>query len=473
MKQEYLALFADRWLQFSIEKSSNPILVSEVRDYHLIAKDPDSGASFRRFYSCMEPLHLAMATSASQQYSINVNTMPLSLYSKSRLRHVSLPSNAKVVVLKGTIDLAHGDVLRKQILNLDTSGKRNLILLLIDYHQARADVLQKDLGCLCIGLHDSLSNASSILENRYLLIAEFLLANRSKVTCCFWWGIPFGMIFTFSLHNLLLSRLGLTKTLELSWVTVKHHFSWSESYLDSVYTSLPLVDGFDPPAPTIKYFKSSFYSRSLFDIDTATSNLTGNPHYERLSGMRSSGKFLMTSASRSEKTDNQQYISALRSILMNSENTALLVFGNKLSALTQSLIDEFSTDRVLFLGWASNIVPYMRYIDLFLDPFPFGAGMTFVAASMNSVPCISTGSFVHQSPSTISILKYLSINGMLALNEEMQRKYLFGSAKNYSNLALKMIQDIRAHCHTVHEYSQTLRADIACNFCDSSDSLLA
>ena len=325
MKYAYHKLLASRWHDFAASNNIDNLLLSEIKDYHLIAKDPDNGPSFRRFYSILESLHLSAANQQIQNWSNGSNKLSLGLLSSSSLRHSNVPEDARLIVLKGTIDLAHGDVLKKQILNACADSKSRLIVILIDYGCEQAFSLTNKLGCTCVGLSDASGNSIS-LQERYQLIVEFMLYNSLKIRSCIWWGIPFGMIYTYSLYVHALKLLGLKKKTSLDYLTVKHHFSWTDFCVDNIYSSLPLVEGFDLPRPNIKYFQAAFYDKNVltmsYDVSDKESKLLNF-----LVGLRNKGFYVMTSASRAEKTDNQEYIASLDKILDKNAKSILLVFG--------------------------------------------------------------------------------------------------------------------------------------------------
>ena len=190
--------------------------------------------------------------------------------------------------------------------------------------------------------------------------------------------------------------------------------------------------------------------------------------------LRKQGCHILSSVSRAEKTDDQTYIDVLQSILSYNKKTVILIFGKNLPDSSKQLVNKFSNKRVLYLGWVNNIIPYINSIDIFLDPFPFGAGMTFVAASALNKPCISTDRFVNSSPSTISILKYLSQNNNL--NNELIRKYkkyLFADIKNYPLIVEEIICGLQSESLEISEYINLLRQEILKHFCESTTSMLS
>tara|TARA_B100000674_G_scaffold61603_1_gene42798 strand:+ start:333 stop:1748 length:1416 start_codon:yes stop_codon:yes gene_type:complete len=469
MKYPYYELLAHRWTLYAKNNDTNALLNLEISDYHKVTKDPDTGDNFRRFYTILEPLYIYASKKELHSWSNGQKKLSLSLLSNSYLKNSHVSKNSKVIVLKGPIDLAHGDVLKKQIKN--ANNRKNLVLILFDYDEKQAVSISSQLDCKCIGLANISPNINVL--NRYKLIVEFLLFNNQYIKSCVWWGIPFGMTFTYNLLVLTLKLLNIPRTISLEYLTVKHHFSWSSHYIDTIYTSLPLVKGFDTSLPKIKYFPASFYDPSEFQsLNTSEKSVTQN--LKIINYLRKQGCHILSSVSRAEKTDDQTYIDVLQSILSYNKKTVILIFGKNLPDSSKQLVNKFSNKRVLYLGWVNNIIPYINSIDIFLDPFPFGAGMTFVAASALNKPCISTDRFVNSSPSTISILKYLSQNNNL--NNELIRKYkkyLFADIKNYPLIVEEIICGLQSESLEISEYINLLRQEILKHFCESTTSMLS
>ena len=86
---------------------------------------------------------------------------------------------------------------------------------------------------------------------------------------------------------------GIEKKTSLDYLTVKHHFSWTDFCVDNIYSSLPLVEGFDLPRPNIKYFQAAFYDKNVltmsYDVSDKESKLLNF-----LVGLRNKGFYVMT-----------------------------------------------------------------------------------------------------------------------------------------------------------------------------------
>lgn len=461
------------------------ILARELNDYHMYAKKPDSGENFRRFYRHIEPLHVFLAHKAVQEWSSGtsragtliqhrINSYSRSLDVESFFRRCN-----KIAVLKGTIDLAHGDVLKKQIKNLSINEKPSVGVVFIDY--ASPDELSIDedlldgLNCLFLGSVKS-------LKDRYLIIAHGITttplgAPHSKEII--WWGIPFGMIFVFTLSRLMF--LGGKSSLKdgneskahvfaRSLLTVKHHFSFSNRYVDRIYTSTPLVGGFEEIArPKLIQFKPSFYSEDELKGSSSSLSHKESDIVRRLWEMKSAGSLLVSSASRVEKTDNKKYLSAVMAILESNSASCLVCFGKKMTPVYQHMMHKYGENRIIFVGWLSPkaTVSIISILDLFLDPFPFGAGMTFASAAYQKIPIVSTSEYVTVSPSSISIIFSCYKSGSVRIATQQLVDDLFGSSSSLSERAIARLSQ------SSHASSEELKGLVSDIFVRSSISVLS
>lgn len=432
------------------------ILARELTDYHKYAKNPDTGENFRRFYRHIEPLHTFLANKAAEEWSLETSGSGLlirqriSFYSESLGVELFFRKFNKIAVLKGTIDLAHGDVLKTQIKNLLTNEKSSVGIVFIDYSRPEQLSIDKDLlnglNCLFLG---GVKN----LKDRYLLIAYGIASvdgppNSKEII---WWGIPFGMIFVFNLSRLML--LGGNIPLQAgneqkayvfsrSLLTVKHHFSFSNRYVDRIYTSTPLVGGFEEIArPKLIQFKPSFYGEDELQGSSADLSLKESEIISRLGDLKSGGALLVSSASRVEKTDNKKYLSTVEAILEANSTYCFLCFGKRLTPEYQHIMHKYGHNRIIFVGWLSPsaTVNIIGMLDLFLDPFPFGAGMTFASAAYQKIPIISTSEYVTISPSSISIIFSYYKSGLVKFKSQQLADNLFSPSSSIAERAINIM----------------------------------
>ena len=459
------------------------VLESEAGHYHKFAKQPDTGENFRRFYALIEPLHSFMATNAA----MDLNTSKAGVKNFAlRIRNLYKALNApvffrdrtKIVVLKGTIDLAHGDVLRKQLYNLSATDSARVGLILIDYGRSQAEKMALDLGVAVLPLGEV-----NHLKDKYSIVALGIAAktDASMQRECIWWGIPFGMIFTYQLAKNIIDDDSAKPDLDQkishfkckrSFLTVKHHHSFSSKYLDKIYSSTPLVDGFGQLfKPEISSFPPSFYDQAMLsNLDPLTDQRESKVFMDLLH-RKQQGFRLFSSASRVEKTCSTNYISTLKKILQEDSCSMLICFGKSLPANYQELVSCFGVDRIFFAGWLTSAatVKIIGILDLFLDPFPFGAGMTFASAGYQGVPIVSTRDYVATSPSTISILYYYYSKGHLKFKNQLLEKNLFSAS---SGMAQKCL-DVLDKKDMFHASSQELRCVVQNILMDSSSSVLS
>lgn len=460
------------------------ILARELNHYHLYAKNPDTGENFRRFYRHVEPLHAFLANKTAQEWLSGSSESGLLIqqrinsYSKGLDVELFFRKCNKIAVLKGTIDLAHGDVLKTQVKNLLTNEKSLVGVIFIDYSSPEGLSVDVDflngLNCLFLG---GVQN----LKDRYLLIAHGIASADGAAGSkeIIWWGIPFGMIFVFTLSKLML--LGGKNSLQggnelkvnvfsRSLLTVKHHFSFSNKYIDRIYTSAPLVGGFEEIAkPKLIQFKPSFYSQDQLEGSFASLSLKESDIIRHISNFKSSGAMLFSSASRVEKTDNKRYLCAVEEILDADSAYCFVCFGKKMTPEYKQIMYKYGKNRVLFVGWLSPsaTVKIIGMLDLFLDPFPFGAGMTFASAAFQKIPIISTNQFVALSPSSISVLYYYFKAGAMQTLSNKNMDNLFGSSTTIAKRAISCLNS------SVLADTEELKSIIFDVFMNTSSSILS
>ena len=460
------------------------ILKQEITDYHLYAKNPDTGENFRRFYRHLEPLHYSLSRNSAKEL-LNGQGDPghliqerISAYAKDVNLELFFGKCRKIAVLKGTIDLAHGEVLKTQLRNLSIEERASVGVVFLDYSSSKTFPAYKgllnDLNCLYLG---NIKN----LKDRYMLLA-YGIASASGVVHSkeiVWWGIPFGMIFVFNLSKLIsfgrddFAQRGDVPnghTFIRSLLTVKHHFSFSSKYVDKIYTSTPLVHGFEEiDCPKLVQFKPSFYGENGLK---GSSSLLTRKELEiigRLNELKDSGGLLISSASRVDKTSNERYLSVVKTILDCASQSCIICFGKEFPAEYQDLMSRYGKNRVVFVGWLSPnaTVRIIGLLDLFLDSFPFGAGMTFVSAAYQKIPIISTSKYVTGSPSSISILFYYYKTGLVNIVSERVVDNLFGTL---SSIVDRVITCLKS---PDHEGSKELRCIVSEIFIKSSVSVLS
>lgn len=437
----------------AVDGNINSILMEEILLYHEYAKQPDTGENFRRFYSHIEPLHSFLAQKAAKELSYkrddssNDFSARLEIFSNSLgLRQFFKQCN-KIVVLKGGIDLAHGDVLKKQIRNLSQDEICCTGLILIDYPPSNALSNLFELGIKNLSL-GHLSN----LKDRYALISYGLLKftgesrNEKEII---WWGIPFGMIFSYQLAINLATQSGSFLSCKRSYVTVKHHHTFSNKYIDKIYTSTPGISGFcEIYKPEVASFTPSFYDSNVLISNASLLSEQENLVLTNLRRIKANGAQLFSSASRVEKTCDVEYLNVIEGILTNIKDSVLVCFGKSLPPQYQLLIDRFGNNRIFFAGWRtpSATVKIIGLLDLFLDPFPFGAGMTFASAGYQRIPIISTGDFVKFSPSSISILYYYCKSNHLFFDKGIS-ECLFGSTASILKRSIYAMENKERFAH--------------------------
>ena len=215
--------------------------------------------------------------------------------------------------------------------------------------------------------------------------------------------------------------------------------------------------------------KPNLYSSSSLINQHTLKNPKDIALYDQLKYIKSQGLKIISSVSRLEKTSGSNYIQDIDNLLEQTADTVYLYFGKTTSKQYKYLVDKFSQKRCINAGWPSptTAIKLTGLLDLFIDPYPFGAGMTYVSAALQGVPIISTKDYVHTSPSTISILYYHFLQNNFIISDDLLKKFLFGSSKTTVSRAIACLNNNEKTDHCL-----ILKNEIKSLFVDSNSSLL-
>ena len=114
-------------------------------------------------------------------------------------------------------------------------------------------------------------------------------------------------------------------------------------------------------------------------------------------------------------------------------------------------------------------MPLYNYwnVKSFLDPFPFGAGMTFASAAYQKIPIVSTSDYVTVSPSSISILFHRYKSGAVKFSSKAIVHGLFGSSSSLAERAIGCLNN------PGYLDSEELKCIVADTFVKASTSVLS
>ena len=134
-------------------------------------------------------------------------------------------------------------------------------------------------------------------------------------------------------------------------MTVKHHYSISSTYIDCIYTSTPLVSGFESIyCPQVTQFNPTFYSHDSLVGSTEMLSDADKSILNTLKRIQANGVKLISSVSRVEKTVGEQYLREIELILHNSPKTTLICFGKSFPPEYKKLMAKAKNRMIYLVG---------------------------------------------------------------------------------------------------------------------------
>lgn len=415
-------------------------------------KQPDNYENFNTHFIHIEAASIKAASLTAKYLSSNVSMMDRY---KELARTLFIQDREpcdfqRLIILPGAHSLANGAALKVLASSAAVlSPKVNAIVALsLDPKQSRD--LESQANTQVFTFHDHI-----LFVDRLVCLA--VLSNISpNLKELMWWSAPCGMVYLMRLTKLLKSLSSEPhRQLINSWLTVKHNHSFSRECVDITYSSLPSMAGFSRNIATnIKQFDPSIYAMDLFLPSPYSTLPNPDPLYQKIHELKLNKCTLLSSVSREDKIVDPRYIIQIKKILELHSTAHLLVFGRQLPDEYKDLAKVFE-NRIIYCGWREDTNAIIGKLDLFLDPFPFGSGMTFVSAALNKVPIVSTSSFINETPSSIAFVYYNHINGRYPLTKPCEHM-LLGDWETYHSRALSMLcnktdLDIATSVKNTHE----------------------
>ena len=444
----------------------NSILEDEFNFYHSYCKNPDTGLRFRQFYSQVEPLYAFIATQSIPEARSFIQKIK---FADSLLHYEN------IIVYKGPLHYANGNVLKTQMKNISKTEADKTLIIFINYTPKESITLSKDLGVSCMGLA---TNTLSKNKHELFSIIGLLHYSHSTNIRLVWWCMPFGMIFTYTLIEEL-KKINFFKSSQIKkeFLGVKHRFTWSSCYLDKIHAGYSCLEGYESQSNIdIEYHYLANYRESELVPSNTTTGLINGALAEQLKLLKKENYLILSSASRAEKTQDKDYLESLRKIFKCKNKIALVYFckedeDQSFHAFYKELA-KINNNVVINAGWSKNIVDFISYIDIFLDPYPFGAGLTFASAALQLKPCISTTTFVHTSPSAISRIKFHHLRNDISIDNEFLSKYLFLDSSKYADSACDLIDSLRNGDKNIIRYCEQLKTAIFSIYISGSQCFL-
>lgn len=383
--------------KFNVSQSE-ALLNAEITQYHKLAKkNSDTYESYSRFYSYHQFLYIVAGLSMDDSFIRKVN--------------VKLESDiSRLFVIKGTIDLAHTNVFLNHLKAAQESSKNISAVILIDYSQSFAKEFGARYKISCFGLRDY----GNLLIEKYLLIAALAIKlqknNPSRSLKICWWGIAFGMAFTYAIIK------KFDKKIFTTFGTVKYCFEFSPIILDKLLTATPwLIPGKKRDSVTPSFSGGYYNKKELMLSDKSQIYFSKYKALNKLIKLLRDNNYTITSGLSREEKISIEHMEEIKHLLQQNSNVVYFILSRTIKELDfnyiwENLNQPGSSSRIIRIPWlhAQSVPSLCQNLDVFIDPTPFGAGMTACMAFASNVPILSCQD-TFETPSTMtSIHDYLS-----------------------------------------------------------------
>jgi len=154
-------------------------------------------------------------------------------------------------------------------------------------------------------------------------------------------------------------------------------------------------------------------------------------------------KVLLGTLAREEKFNSREFLECLVSILKRHPDAKFLYSGRQnAGSLVRAAQAAGVLSQVEFIGWVDTNL-YAEAIDIFLETFPFGCGITALQAMSHATPVLSHNSedtiFGYQLKGGIPAAEYL---GMSDSDFENLPVITARNSEHYTHLATRLIDDL-------------------------------
>jgi hypothetical protein len=326
--------------------------------------------------------------------------------------------------------LGHTEVLFKMLENIPPDRAANLMLriyVLAEFDQAFLNRAKK-IGVAVIAIATCMpSGDSSTWLERFLYLRDRL--REDNVGVCVWVSAPDMAAFGLSL------RLA---PVQIFWALRFHPITGS--YIDGYITY------------GAKHERKRVFGKQEWAVCPVPLAIDSSPvDAVAKTNLRASfpEKFLLGTLARADKIDSAPFLSCVTEILQQHPGAGYLWTGkSRHTGIDRYFRDAGIADRCHFVGWVDTRL-YASMLDLFLETFPFGCGVTGYQALGFGTPLLS-----YFAPNTVFGMQYwheFSANhgdhaagGATAVTEEALAKYPVLCAKDpvhYVALAGKIIDD--------------------------------
>ncbi len=368
------------------------LLIEEYKLYSKMLQANDDPMEYIKFYSHYEPLCELAADKTCEQLEEGKISLDKNQEIQTSKISSELKSIKKLVIYIGDIGLAHGCLLKGHIASLPQKMRNTIIIAFTSLDSQKVRQLSNDYGIKAFSVNDYIQG----LKRKYIHLAELIATLNGKQEVI-WWGMPLGMVFTLSLSRKIQNSLKGSKPIH-SFYSSKYKYSFSSRYIDKLYDGTPKNPGY------YSNENRSIYAPALFDqADIEPKKNMSNALSNKVKGIQSllnkTDGPILSGFSRPQKICSDSYLDAIKKIIDALPNARYLVFG-----LDKSLINYYFgvkyKGNIINIEWLNyKAIPHLiGCIDLFVDPFPFGAGFTLIIAAMQGIPIVSSRTNISEYP---------------------------------------------------------------------------
>lgn len=392
MNQVYLKFLScdlpAAWKSLLLTKNYNSVLRFEQEAYHIIAKNPDSLESYARFFLNIEPLTLCAAQMFRGDILQRDYIGPTNIESASLIVHER--KFEYIVVLKGTLDLAHGNLLLSMLTRLTEQDKDRMCIILLDYEKGICLKLASEYKIVNIGLG---AYSNDLSEKYYLLqrIISNLSAPKCKVT---FWGVPFGVTFAGYLIK------SFNANIKTRYVTLKHLHSLSPLSVDVFAAQYHVVKSLDYVNRTLTVLdRLPFTENQLCYIPPSSKTDVHAKQVAKTFLNNKESPVVISSLCRIEKclnSDHMQLMSRIQEL-----HAYQFVFGRDRSKFNRLCSALGRSHKLLYLGWMKTTNSIIDMVDVYIDPVPHGGGFSLALAMYNAIPTVIPPRDLNKSPSGV------------------------------------------------------------------------
>ena len=282
---------------------------------------------------------------------------------------------------------------------------------LVDYPKSKAEEFANHYCINCIGL----GTPSKLVRNKYNLVASIVIhISRQKpdtvIRTC-WWGVAFGMAFTYKIIK------NFADNVITTYGTVKHCYEFSPIIVDKLITCTPWLVPDNPMlSNSLPFFSGGYYNIAELKESNLSQKISYKIHsqiIELIKILKNRGYTIASSLSRPGKLSTEFEVELKNLLIHNPKLIYLRLSGDKinldlsLSFNNPRLNKNDYRRRLIDIPWLhpKSVPTICRNLDLFLDPFPFGAGMTACMAFANGIPVLSCQKSF-KTPSTMTSVHY-------------------------------------------------------------------